>query len=296
MSELWQERAVQLGPRKALLGIVTTRSSESEAPAARPLVVILNTGIIHRVGHRRMFVTLARALAMRGCRVLRFDFAGIGDSPPRPDALAPLDACLADLREAIDDLTARMLASHLILIGICSGADAALLYGHTDARISGLILIDPTIPATTRFYIHYVSARAQDWRLWGKAIVGRSTIFRVAAKHLFYSMFARRKPAAMTLDNLRFHPGLAQTYHAIVAQGIRLLAVFTGEDTRQSYRNQIIDALPQVSLHDQLELAFFSESDHLFSSPQDRERLNQRVIEWVAALLATPHAVLADSD
>ena len=49
----YKEQAVLLG-RHSLVGIVT------RPPPARqkdePVVVILNTGIVHRVGHHRMYV------------------------------------------------------------------------------------------------------------------------------------------------------------------------------------------------------------------------------------------------
>src|SRR5208337_1020254 len=80
-----------------LVGIVT--QPVDYEPEDRPVFVILNTGIIHRVGHHRMYVSLARALARLGYQVLRFDLSGIGDSESREDGLSLLDGALADVRE-----------------------------------------------------------------------------------------------------------------------------------------------------------------------------------------------------
>ena len=66
------EQAVLLGQRQSLVGVLAR--AVAETPADGPTVVILNTGIIHRVGHHRMFVTMSRALANVGYAVLRFDF------------------------------------------------------------------------------------------------------------------------------------------------------------------------------------------------------------------------------
>jgi len=58
------EQALIFGRSRSLVGILVRPAFE--CPAQRPTVVILNTGIIHRVGHHRMYVTLARQLAASG--------------------------------------------------------------------------------------------------------------------------------------------------------------------------------------------------------------------------------------
>src|ERR1700758_5353576 len=100
MTKKISEQAVLMGNEHSLVGIMT--SAIKAAPSPNPTVVILNTGIVHRVGHHRMFVTLSRALARAGFNVLRFDFAGIGDSEPRTNCLSPLESSLADLGEVLD--------------------------------------------------------------------------------------------------------------------------------------------------------------------------------------------------
>lgn len=91
-----REQALLLGPRKSLVGIIAV--SPSPLPDA-PMVVILNSGIIHRVGAHRVYVPLSRALAAAGFPVLRFDLSGIGDSENRVDMLSPFEASLADIRK-----------------------------------------------------------------------------------------------------------------------------------------------------------------------------------------------------
>src|ERR1700683_3003922 len=100
MSHGIHDQAVMIGARQTLVGVVT-QPAEHE-PGDRPVFVILNSGIIHRVGHHRMYVTLARALAEAGYQVLRFDLSGIGDSKCRGDGLSPLEGVLADVREVVD--------------------------------------------------------------------------------------------------------------------------------------------------------------------------------------------------
>ena len=63
------EMVVRFGDAESLVGIVTLPS----APTNSTAVVLLNAGVIHRVGPHRMNVQLARRLAARGFTALRFD-------------------------------------------------------------------------------------------------------------------------------------------------------------------------------------------------------------------------------
>jgi len=186
MTQKISEQTVLLGRRQSLVGIVAR--AVTGAPPDNPAVIILNTGIIHRVGHHRMYVTMSRALAAAGHTVLRFDFSGIGDSDPRTDGLAPVESCLADIKDAIDWLERDREVSRVILIGLCSGADYAILYGHTDARVVALVLMDPRDCPVLPAY-HYPAAHAFarleqscDWPKSYSQNVAGAFVLRTAAE------------------------------------------------------------------------------------------------------------------
>ena len=141
MTDAFNELAVHFGRSASLMGILSRPPSET--PIRRPAVVILNTGIAHRVGHHRMYVKMARELAALGHLVFRFDFSGIGDSAAAGDTLDPIEAHQADVSEALDWLTASCDVNEAVLIGLCAGAEIALRYGHSDKRVIGLVLLDP---------------------------------------------------------------------------------------------------------------------------------------------------------
>jgi pimeloyl-ACP methyl ester carboxylesterase len=249
-----------------------------------PAVVILNTGIVHRVGHHRMYVSLSRMLAGAGHVVLRFDLSGIGDSEQRNDKLSPIDSSLADIKEALDFLAATQQASRFVLIGLCSGADHAILYGPTDPRVAGLVLMDPSIPPTTRYYVHYILQRLTTLRNWGSVAAGRSGLLRMLVSQLAYRLGPRRPRSGLMLETLKFSPHLKRCYENSVANGIRILAAFTSISPRQTYRLQILDAFPLAAFKDSLKLEYFTHSDHLFSDQTDRFRLDQLVLDWISAL------------
>jgi pimeloyl-ACP methyl ester carboxylesterase len=279
MSQRISEQAVLFGSWTSLVGIVTKAVSPTSAD--RPAIVILNTGIIHRVGHHRMFVTMSRALGAVGYTVLRFDFSGIGDSSPRYDGLPLVDACMAEIREALDWLERDGAASRMILIGLCSGADHAVLYGHTDPRIVGLVLMDPSIPPTLRYYVHYIGRRLRRLRSWFNVLSGRSHTLRMLMRHML--PIAQRYP----LRNRVPRQTIERHYRNSVDSGIEILAIFTEETTRQTYRDQMIEALPNVSFGDRLTLEFFPGSDHTFALESDRSRLIQLILQWVSAVSKT---------
>jgi pimeloyl-ACP methyl ester carboxylesterase len=282
VSENFSEQALLLGSRNALVGIITRPSSPP--PNEMPAVVILNTGIVHRVGHNRMYVTLARLLAGAGHVVLRFDLSGIGDSEQRDDKLSTIDSSLADLKEALDFLAAGGQASRFVLVGLCAGADHAVLYGPTDPRVVGLVLMEPSIPPTSRYYVHYVLQRLTSLRNWGSVAAGRSGLLKMLRSQLVYRLRPRVPASMLTLEMLRFSAHLGRCYADSVANGIRILAAFTSDSPRQTYRSQILDSFPQAAFKDSLRLEHFTHSDHLFSDPNDRARLDQLVLEWLKAL------------
>jgi pimeloyl-ACP methyl ester carboxylesterase len=277
-----------VGKQHSLVGIMT--QAVTTAPNLNPTVVILNTGIVHRVGHHRMFVALSRALASAGFNVLRFDFAGIGDSEPRADSLSPLDSSLADLDEVLDWLERERGGSRVVLIGLCSGADHAILHAHTDHRVAALVLMDPSIPTTVRFYAQYILRHLSRLRSYLSVVFLRSGLLRMGIRDFFYGF--RSKPATRpaSLEDLRFHKHLKECYREAIDGGVRILAVFTGETTRQTYREQMFDAFPDIEFGDQLKLEFFEGTDHVFTSEKDRARLYDTILDWMTTNQPRPAA------
>jgi hypothetical protein len=285
MNQKINEQAVLLGKRQSLVGILT----RAVAPASRngPAVVILNTGVIHRVGHHRMYVTMSRALARAGHIVLRFDFSGIGDSDARTDALPLIESCLADIKEALDWLEREHQVSQVILIGLCSGADHAVLYGHTDTRIVAHVLMDPTIPATRRFYLHYIARRLTRLHNWTNLLAGKSRLLNVWAKQLILVVRPGLRSQQITLQDLQFHTYLEQSYQNTMDRRIQILAILSEETTRQTYAGQILDAFPNVLFRDQLTTEFFPRTDHLFTLEADRAKLIPLILKWIDASSST---------
>jgi pimeloyl-ACP methyl ester carboxylesterase len=270
------EQAAVFGPRKSLVGIVA--HDASRAAADLPAVVILNAGIIHRIGPNRMFVNLARTLASRGHVVVRFDLSGIGDSEPRGDALPPLQAAMADIGEVIDSLAQTRKVKRVILIGLCSGADQAIVYCGHDPRVTGVILIDPSVPRTRRYYVRHYRGRMFRLQSWINFASGRHAVWNV------FKPSARMPDTGSSANDLQspqVRAFLERAYRGAVEGGVNLMAIFTaGRESQHNYPEQLPEAFPRVPFGERLHLEYFGRTDHTFTFDDDREALTRCIVDW----------------
>jgi alpha-beta hydrolase superfamily lysophospholipase len=286
-AKLYGEQVLLFGEQRSLVGILTRPTMGSVAEStALPAVVILNTGVIHRVGHHRMYVTLARTLAATGRTVLRFDFSGLGDSAPRAGQLPPLQSCMADLADVLNELDQQHGIKRVVLVGLCSGADHAVLYAHTDSRVAGLILMDPTLPPTRRYYFHYILQRLGNFKNWVSFITLRSGLLRLVFTQMQSLVTARPDVREATLSGIQFSPYLALSYEKSMAHGVRALAVFTSLSPRHIYRQQMLDAFPRADFDGKLTVEYLDQSDHLFTLERDRTQLSAKILGWLNTLPA----------
>jgi len=288
-----KEQATLLGARKSLVGVIAQGAAARAAD--RPAVVILNAGIVHRVGPNRMFVTLARRLAAAGNFVVRFDLSGIGDSETRNDGLAPLDSSLADIREVLDTLESTRQIRRVVLVGLCSGADQAVIYGAKDPRVVGVVMIDPSVPPTWRYYAHHLRGRVFRLRSWlnlaspnhplWRRLSGRAAKpakpARPAAEGspVAVDAFEVQRPAADTPEIRAF---LERAYAGACASGVQFLTVLTGDlGSQHNYREQLLDAFPCVPLKQRMQVEYYTAADHTFTAEAHREWLLQLVEGWI---------------
>jgi pimeloyl-ACP methyl ester carboxylesterase len=131
------QRALQFTCQgSALVGIIDV----PERPIARG-VLVLSGGPQYRVGSHRHYALMARQLAQRGIAVMRFDQRGMGDSEGAARAIDQLDD---DIGAAIREFFMQLPELRDIVIwGLGDGATAASLYAHSDARVHGLVLLNP---------------------------------------------------------------------------------------------------------------------------------------------------------
>ena len=110
---------------------------------AAPVVIMMNSGVVHHVGANRMSVLFARELQENGVASLRFDLCGIGDSADRTDGVGWEQAAPIEIIEAIDACRTQRPTGALVLYGNCGGSAKSFWTALADTRVNGLFLTNP---------------------------------------------------------------------------------------------------------------------------------------------------------
>jgi uncharacterized protein len=153
-----------------LLGIAAV----PETPRETGMLIVVG-GPQYRAGSHRQFTLLARQLAGNGIASMRFDCRGMGDSEGEMQTFESLDI---DIKAAIDTFLMRVTEVRSVVIwGLCDAASAALFYAHTDARVRGLVLLNPwvhTEGTASRVRLrHYYLSRLMQRSFWEKLLSGK---------------------------------------------------------------------------------------------------------------------------
>lgn len=287
-----KEIALNFGPAAGLVGILARGTGEDASDLA---VVILNAGILHRVGPHRLHVRLARELAEHGVPTLRMDLPGIGDSrSTEPDA-SILEESVHAVAMALDTLEKMRVARRFIAVGLCSGADHAFRIACADARVVGLVLIDPTrIFPTWQHYVRRVMARTVQPVAWLRLLAGRYHVLEHLRRWL--RPVPPPPPVAEPVDPAALAPptGIAsattaqeratveRTLVGLLARGLRVCYVITGTQRHlYSYRGQIAHTFPGIGLEKATHVEFLPDAIHTFPREASRVRLADAVVAWV---------------
>lgn len=281
-----KERAVALG-RSALVGVVSEPAAPP--PVERPVVLILNAGIVHRVGNARMSVRLARELAAAGHVAVRFDHSGIGDSAPIVDGRSWQEVWAAETREVMDELGRTHGALRFVIVGLCSGATTAFRVAVADPRVAGAVLMNPQgFDASPRWNAHaknpgwvrdYLAA-ARRPESWWRALTGRIRYRRLA--HVLGSAVTRRLAPDPAVEAVR--ASLRAELEATLARDARLLFLFSeGDHAADEFAVITRDATAALS-HPGLVTASIAATDHTFTLLAVQRDVLRRIGEWISAV------------
>lgn len=302
---------MRFGPRRALVGVVT----DPEAPRdpELPAVVLLNAGLMHRVGPNRTYVQIARALAAAGFTVMRFDFSGMGDSRPRADHLPYAESAPREARDAMDWLAEQRGARRFVLIGHCAGAGVALLVARADERVAGAALINmeggdagwteyDRIKKVSQQNARNYGRRALFSReRWAKLLGGRAdyrSIVRIVFKDIIWYRIsslgfrARQQLQSRQPEARARQAKLAAEYldPAIGRGGALLLLHSEGSTGLEQIRATFGPELDRRLAAGAIQLTIIPQSDHLFTLVARQRRLRDELVAWVEARFAPRQA------
>jgi hypothetical protein len=286
MNPSYRERPVQFGNNKGLFGILCMPSGATAVQG--PVVVIPNSGVIHRVGANRIYVELARSLADQGIRSLRLDLSGIGESERRAGEISLDESVHRDLTEAFDFLAARHNAKSFAMLGLCSGAYDGLQQAVKDRRVVGVVAIDVFGSFRNKYHIlkHYFQ-RLLSYQSWRNALSEPGDAV-MALFHRAKKVDDNPAPAAPpmlvpTVRPMLSHPELESMLHTMDQQQVQSLFLFTGGlEENYNYEHQFRDCYPTQVRSGRVAYGFIPHSNHSFTNPKDREALVSKVTAWFA--------------
>lgn len=277
-NEILTEEILQFGDDARLFGILTLPSLPLHQTQKLPVFVFLSCGVLHRVGPLRLYVRLARALAQMGFSSLRVDLTGRGDSPGRPD-LRNEQSLIADHKEIVSILEARLGQSQFVLAGLCSGADNALMLAQADQRVIGLLLMDPTVYPDDGYRVRKFFQRLASPARYMNPVNYVSWL-RLWAERL------KDPPVVIGIPPTRAQ--LRGAFQAICERKGRALSVFSSTGEKEGYCKRLgqlgrTNHLPGYEQY--CTERFFPTAGHTFDVEQHRRRLMDEVKEWAVGYL-----------
>jgi pimeloyl-ACP methyl ester carboxylesterase len=272
------EKAVTFGKERSLVGVLSPGKADSSMPA----VLLLNAGLVHRVGPSRMNVDLARRAQALGFDALRYDQSGFGDSEVRRDDRTFEQQAVDDAVSAMDHLRDTRGRTRFVLIGLCSGAVNAHHIAVADERVCGAVFIDGYAYRAPSFYPRHVLRRALSPKHW-KSLVGRASalVSGRAEQALAEAEVADEREGIFTAVT----PPQAQVgaeLGELARRGVRMLEVFTSAaESVYNADDQFFESFPDPRLRGLVEIARYPLYDHTFTLLASRREFFDRVTTFL---------------
>lgn len=275
------EKALVFDSHGAKLVAVLHRSAGA---SSRGVVVVVG-GPQYRVGSHRQFLLLARYLASCGLPVFRFDHSGIGDSGGDPSGFENLSD---DIRAAIDCFFDQDESlTDVVVWGLCDAASAAMIYAPSDARVSGLVMLNPWVRTQSgqakSILRHYYLKRLFSRDFWRNAISGSYKI-----KQSLGSFFDNIKKARIArpdeiddkLFTERMLVGLERFKKPVlfVISGRDLTAAEFVDLSKSSSRWK------RIFRRQSVEVKTIDVANHTFSSEEWRNQVERSTEQWVSKI------------
>jgi hypothetical protein len=266
------ERPLLMGAN-GIFGII----AEPGAGRRRTGVILLNSGILHRVGPSRLYVLLGRRLAELGFVTARIDISGKGDTSRRHN-LTSEQSLLQDYDDVCHVLGSRFGIERLIAIGLCSGADDAFTIASARDNLAGLVFLDGYAARTFRYYVRHYGSRALRIGPW--LSLARKVWWRMAgsmgntATHDYdLSMAEIRNFPGRTEANLRFAH--------IAANCERCLCIYTSaSQSYYNYEGQLQHGFPSFRPKAGLREVYLPAARHTFPLAHHRMLVIDGICGW----------------
>jgi hypothetical protein len=258
------EQPVDVEPESGLFGVLT----RPQTACRETCFVLINSGLLHRVGPFRLYVDIARSLARSGFPSIRLDQSGKGDSDALRGA-SLLDATVSNLTAAARLLEHETGASECVIGGLCSGADDALQAAADIDRLAGVFMFDGYLPRTARFYLHRYGPKLLSVRAWSGRLQKKS------------GTGPKQRSGIGNMRNWAGRDEMMQRYRNLMRNDIRLLAIYSGwPGNNCAYRSQLTNAIGHPRAAALVSEHRFPDATHLFHLSSHRRAAVKCVVDW----------------
>jgi hypothetical protein len=260
----YNEEVIQFGSNNGLIGIIT---KPNNIDPLKPVVLILNSGVLHRTGACRNSVYLARAVANAGFISFRFDYYGIGDSGFGGTLAEDTLSAKQEIFDAMNELEQKLGASKFVIHGLCSGARDAFASALHDERIIAISQIDSYSYQNKNYFFKRLLSFIARPSVWLNAIKVRlfnhskATTLEASDSNLEAQVWPEYPPKKL----------IEQAYQKLVDTKTKMLVVYTGSwNDTYNYRNQFFDLFSSVQFGDLVTLKYMPNANHVMTEETDR--------------------------
>lgn len=269
------ETVTQFGPGGELLGIVTVPGGKARGGIA---CLLINAGIIHRVGPHRMNVKLARALAEIGVLSMRMDLSGLGDSAAARTGRDFWDQAVIDMQAGMDYLERAHGVTKFIVLGICSGAVNGYFLTKQDPRIVGLLMFDGFA------YPTWKTAVIRRWTRLRRLPFATVMVSALAAGRGYASRAFAPDPRLSDDGAVQKYPTkdeFGTAMEELVARGVDVFLAYSHTLEHHNYDRQLGDSFPGHAFVSRIRYAYLPDVDHALTAATAQRQFIDHVTGWV---------------
>ena len=275
------ERAFRFGRAQHLVGVVGQPSAAHDAVG----VIVLNAGLMHRIGPFRLHVELTRRLNALGYPTLRFDLSTLGDSGATAEAGSREQQVAADVADAMALLGRQAGCTRFVLVGLCRGAQSAHTAACNGAGVAGAIFLDGYIYRTVGFRLRHYLPRLLSPARWRGFLARKLRQVVEPEEARFGSVYPPREQVRRELADM-------------LARGLKFHFIYSGGISAQfNHPRQFRECYGRaVADHPAVRMTLLDGTDHTYTLICDRRRLFEHVEGWMQATFpvtaATPEPAL----
>jgi pimeloyl-ACP methyl ester carboxylesterase len=273
------EVPLTLGPEQNLVGVLTPPIG----PRRRLAILLLNAGVVHRIGPHRNNVKLARHLAQQGYTAVRFDNSGVGDSRLPLDAAPFRQQAVRDIQLVMDYLEREHGLTTCALYGICAGAANAYAAALADRRVTGVFMVDGYSYLTRKSHLIQFFARVRAVTLARVPLIIMRRVQNVLSALLGRADFADAEGMADQSSSEPTRAQFAADIQSLVDRGVRVALLFSGSIfERYTYAAQLRDGFRGHPFLERVTCHQVPEIDHLVTPLPAQRRLLELVDDWIS--------------